>query len=483
MKKICILGSGAGGGVLALELSKIWPGEICIIDLDSKSKKYKRVTQLKAKFISNVDNKNTRGFGLGGGSNLWHGVITTLDKQDYNAIDNEAGTKLTKNLNLGWSELRRYFPYAVKLLKKKISNDFSKTLIKEGNLIFKKYLVSPFPLRLRKLLIKELSSNHKLNYVDNALALKLNTDNSNNIFSVDCIKKNKTIAVRADIFILSLGAIENPRILLQSFNNKLYQSKSIGKNLIDHPFATIGKIYLPKKIIYRANGYSSILLNSTLRFGYVQSNARVGQNHSILIRPSISNDIRLDRQNIKKLIYGKINFTLILSILRSKTLFKTCLILMSEKFGIGYFTNVFDITMQFEMYRKDNAQIKLSKQIDSFGRLIPQVNYKVPKRFYADIRKMQRQIKESLFNQAVFKNYSISDISFTSGAHYSGTCRLGFNPKSSVVDKNLKYHQINNLYICDSSVLPFIGNSNLFFTISLFSIRLAKHLYKKYISS
>jgi choline dehydrogenase-like flavoprotein len=121
--------------------------------------------------------------------------------------------------------------------------------------------------------------------------------------------------------------------------------------------------------------------------------------------------------------------------------------------------------------------------MDSFGRLIPQVNYKVPKRFYADIRKMQRQIKESLFNQAVFKNYNISDISFTSGAHYSGTCRLGFNPKSSVVDKNLKYHQINNLYICDSSVLPFIGNSNLFFTISLFSIRLAKHLYKKYISS
>ena len=51
------------------------------------------------------------------------------------------------------------------------------------------------------------------------------------------------------------------------------------------------------------------------------------------------------------------------------------------------------------------------------------------------------------------------------------------NSKSKgVVDQNLKIFDINNAYICDSSILPVFGNSNPSFTLLALSKRLANHL-------
>jgi choline dehydrogenase-like flavoprotein len=39
-------------------------------------------------------------------------------------------------------------------------------------------------------------------------------------------------------------------------------------------------------------------------------------------------------------------------------------------------------------------------------------------------------------------------------AHQMGGCAMGKNPAKSVVDQNLRYHSLDNLYIVDGSVLP-----------------------------
>ena len=53
------------------------------------------------------------------------------------------------------------------------------------------------------------------------------------------------------------------------------------------------------------------------------------------------------------------------------------------------------------------------------------------------------------------------DISWTV-FHQCGTCRMGKNEKTSVVDKTLKVHGIGNLRIADASIFPSIpsGNTN-----------------------
>ncbi len=46
---------------------------------------------------------------------------------------------------------------------------------------------------------------------------------------------------------------------------------------------------------------------------------------------------------------------------------------------------------------------------------------------------------------------------YFSSAHVFGTCRMGDDPRSSVVDANLRLHGSPNLWICDASVFPSSG--------------------------
>ena len=53
---------------------------------------------------------------------------------------------------------------------------------------------------------------------------------------------------------------------------------------------------------------------------------------------------------------------------------------------------------------------------------------------------------------------------------------MGDNQSTSVVDKNLKVHNTENLYILGSSIFTTGGHSNSTFSIIQFSLRLADHL-------
>ena len=65
------------------------------------------------------------------------------------------------------------------------------------------------------------------------------------------------------------------------------------------------------------------------------------------------------------------------------------------------------------------------------------------------------------------------------GYHHIGGTIMGSNKDSSVVDKNLKLHDIENLYICGSSVFPTGGHANPTLSIIQLSLRLGEHLTKK----
>ena len=64
------------------------------------------------------------------------------------------------------------------------------------------------------------------------------------------------------------------------------------------------------------------------------------------------------------------------------------------------------------------------------------------------------------------------------GHHHVGTCRMGADPMTSVVDKNLKVHGTKNLYVTGSAVFVTNGASMPTLTISALSLRLADQLTK-----
>src|SRR5205085_2038669 len=45
-------------------------------------------------------------------------------------------------------------------------------------------------------------------------------------------------------------------------------------------------------------------------------------------------------------------------------------------------------------------------------------------------------------------------------AHQAGTCRFGADPRTSVLDADCKAHELDNLYVVDTSVFPSIGAVN-----------------------
>jgi choline dehydrogenase-like flavoprotein len=61
-------------------------------------------------------------------------------------------------------------------------------------------------------------------------------------------------------------------------------------------------------------------------------------------------------------------------------------------------------------------------------------------------------------------------------AHQAGTARFGTDPETSVLDLNCKAHELDNLYVVDSSFFPSIGAVNPTLTIIANALRVGDHL-------
>ncbi len=65
------------------------------------------------------------------------------------------------------------------------------------------------------------------------------------------------------------------------------------------------------------------------------------------------------------------------------------------------------------------------------------------------------------------------------GYHQTGTARMGRDPRTSVVDEDLKVHGVSNLHVASSAVFPTSGQANSTFPAVALAIRLAHHLRRR----
>jgi choline dehydrogenase-like flavoprotein len=62
------------------------------------------------------------------------------------------------------------------------------------------------------------------------------------------------------------------------------------------------------------------------------------------------------------------------------------------------------------------------------------------------------------------------------GIHYAGTTAMADNRNDGVVDANLRCHEIVNLFICDGGVIPSLPEKHLTLTIMALAHRLSRHI-------
>jgi choline dehydrogenase-like flavoprotein len=75
--------------------------------------------------------------------------------------------------------------------------------------------------------------------------------------------------------------------------------------------------------------------------------------------------------------------------------------------------------------------------------------------------------------------YMKNDIPIAGCAHQAGTCRFGTDPATSVLDTDCRAHEVDNLYVVDTSVFPSIGAVNPALTAMANSLRVGDHLLSR----
>jgi choline dehydrogenase-like flavoprotein len=75
--------------------------------------------------------------------------------------------------------------------------------------------------------------------------------------------------------------------------------------------------------------------------------------------------------------------------------------------------------------------------------------------------------------------YLKNEIPVAGVAHQAGTCRFGTDRANSVLDPNCKAHEVDNLYVVDTSFFPSIGAVNPALTAMANALRVGDHLLER----
>jgi choline dehydrogenase-like flavoprotein len=98
---------------------------------------------------------------------------------------------------------------------------------------------------------------------------------------------------------------------------------------------------------------------------------------------------------------------------------------------------------------------------------------------YEEFRKILNHVGLAK-HHVLHKNFYMSmNIPIAACAHQAGTCRFGTDPSTSVLDVNCKAHEVDNLYIADTSIFPSIGAVNPALTAIANAIRVGEHITER----
>jgi choline dehydrogenase-like flavoprotein len=135
--------------------------------------------------------------------------------------------------------------------------------------------------------------------------------------------------------------------------------------------------------------------------------------------------------------------------------------------------------VDFWLTTEDIAEPDNRVTVDSDGNIhlaYKQTNDEEADGLYHELRKILNHVGLAE-HHVLHKNFYMSmDIPVAAVAHQAGTCRFGADPATSVLDVNCKAHELDNLYVVDTSFFPSIGAVNPALTAMANAIRVGEHL-------
>ncbi len=529
MTDVCIVGAGVAGTVLARELI----GEsfqVCVLESGQLVADKKVQTLCEGEITGHpyypLDTARARQFG--GSSNRW--LLEIGENQigarlrPFDEIDFEQRDWVAYS---GWPFNRHYLesyyqraqeacqsgPYSYAVDDWEDPNRTPRLPFKSGRVE-----TSIFQFTSRDVFVEryqqELESAQNIIVYQNSTVLELQTDDSGqSIVSLVAGDLNgRHFSVHACIYVLALGGIETPRLLLLSNNVHSSglgnQHDLVGRFFMEHPHLWSG-FYVPTDStvfgatklynIHKSRNGVPVLGQLTIAEEVIRHEKML--NYAVHIVPglrrrsstklSLASGDRLGIDTVKLLVSAMRNrdlndFNRHLSTLFptvndfSIRLYRKSARLFNKLFKSQRFEG-FLLNHMVEQTPNPESRVMLSDERDALGQNKVRLHWQLVPH---DIRSMMRaqQIIDDELRRANLGRLEIEMMDDTpppdlhGGWHHMGTTRMHKDPKQGVVDENSKVHDVSNLYIAGPSVFPTSGYANPVLTLTALTIRLADHI-------
>jgi choline dehydrogenase-like flavoprotein len=139
------------------------------------------------------------------------------------------------------------------------------------------------------------------------------------------------------------------------------------------------------------------------------------------------------------------------------------------------FTHTMEVTAAATSLPLETNTVTLDPQVkDRFGRAALRATYRDHPDDLAMVRFLNGRARELLEAAGAQRIWEIPVTESTIGAHLLGTCRMGDDPRSSVVDRYHRAHEVPNLFICDGSSFVTSGRGQPTMTIQALAFRAAE---------
>ena len=264
----------------------------------------------------------------------------------------------------------------------------------------------------------------------------------------------RIVEIEGDVVIVCAGAIESPRLLLNSFADDRSKAEQVGEFLQDTPHAVVGTSLF--RLWFRPatedRGYGDhILLGGQIKDSQGKRFPFLGQFWSDFMKVPF---YLAEMPRLPKFLKETI----------SRQIFKSTATLVLWSPAVPQRKN----------------KVALADRIDHFGQRQARIDYEMSE-IEADHSHRIAALGRRMLRKA--SGYITDDVECPpgSGIHYAGTCRMAAGPRGGVVDKDLKYFNSKNLYICDGSVISALSEKHPSLTIMALAHRLAERLIKTYI--
>jgi len=294
-------------------------------------------------------------------------------------------------------------------------------------------------------------SEHGARLLTECRVVRLDADHSQ-VRQVICKHRSGVLALKAKVVVLAAGALATPVLLLNSRSadwpgGVANGSDWVGRNLMRHLLDPIEIWPQPDSKITAANkeiGLNDFYFCEGQKYGTVQSFGAIPPMEWLANRPGWQGKALRVMSPAVRRIYERF--------------FTGGLVLAAMMEDLPYLDN----------------RVLLSDRPGTDGRQRLRLQYRLHANEIERHAAFMRRFKEVL---EPFRKITLGSGKDNANlGHVCGTCRFGTDPKTSVLDPQNRAHEVDNLYVVDSSFFPSSAGLNPSLTVAANALRVAAHI-------